>query len=503
MTTRNQQSQKAAKWYNDRTIFLYHFGHSNYVTASWNWFMMLAGKAAEPFLFASVLYSGYELLPGVPQPGAGVDAGVFIAQQATLDIGGMGLMKIAQQTNQGKDSFAYRVGFVLVGLMITNVVLAMNKRLIPTMGDTATVIEGVLLIARAIMAVVYGYAIHSLRGDEQGSTEVVKSSDIHDRLDQFAEALRAMGISTEQRIGRLGANTEQRIEQLEANTEQRTLVMTDTFQSFGHTVTEHIQRLEANTDTRLTEQFQAFATTFGELLQRTEANTESRMTQIAASTHDQIQAVVEMVRQLGKSYNYTIQEMVDGLQTEMQAHLQERIAPIIDQLEAHHQVLVALPEHLGQIEQTTQGQLRIVVQEVTLMKGTLEQQTKAFPKLAERILGSDVRHLTEHSEANIRKLTRVRPTVSVQEEANMTPNTEANETPNETDKGEFVRQCLRDHPEIRNADIRRKAEAINLIISSSYISETRKAFFGELTAPDEESPVDDSTTIKQDDALSA
>src|SRR6266516_2977552 len=195
----------------------------------------------------------------------------------------MGLMKIAQQTNQGKDSFAYRVGFVLVGLMIANVVLAMIKRLIPTMGDTATVIEGVLLIARAIMAVVYGYAIHSLRGDEQGSTEVVKSSDIHDRLDQFAEALRAMGISTEQRIGRLGANTEQRIEQLEANTEQRTLVMTDTFQSFGHTVTEHIQRLEANTDTRLTEQFQAFATTFGELLQRTEANTESRMTQIAAA----------------------------------------------------------------------------------------------------------------------------------------------------------------------------------------------------------------------------
>jgi hypothetical protein len=464
-----QKQQNVAKWWNDRTIFWYHFSRSNYVTTSWNWFMMFAGKIAEPFLFTSVLYSGYELLPGVPQPGAMVDAGVFIAQQVALDIGGMGLMKIAQQEKQGKNSFAYRVGFILIGLMIANVVLSMMKKLIPNFGPTAAVIEGVLLIARAIMAVVYGYAIHSLRKEEREPEAIVKSSDVHTRLDQFCEMLRTMSVSTEQRI-----------QQLEANTEQRTQALADTFRSLGHAITETIQQREANTDMHLTERFQLF----GESLQQTEAKTEYRLEQIAASTHDQIQAVVEMVQQLGKSYTYTIQEMADSLQAEMHAHLQERLAPVIEQLEDHHQILASLPQHLGQIEEVTQGQLRIVVQEVTLVKTTLEQQTKAFPELAERLIAAP--RLTEHAETNIRKLTRVRPIVSVEEEPNTIPNTEANTTPNESDKGEFVRQCLRDHPEIRNADIRRKAEAINLIISPSYISETRKAFFEELNPQNDE-----------------
>jgi hypothetical protein len=180
----------------------------------------------------------------------------------------------------------------------------------------------------------------------------------------------------------------------------------------------------------------------------------------------------------------------------MHAHLQERLAPVIERLEDHQQILASLPQHLGQIEEVTQGQLRIVVQEVTLVKTTLEQQTKAFPELAERLIAAP--RLSEHTEPNIRKLTRVRPMVSVEEEPNMaptiraksTPNIEANMAPNENDKGAFVRQCLRDNPEIRNADIRRKAEAINLVISPSYISETRKAFFEELSVQNDESTGD-------------
>jgi hypothetical protein len=477
--------QKVARWYNDRTLFLYHFSRSNYVTTSWNWFMMFAGKMAEPFLFASVLYSGYELLPGVPQPGAMVDAGVFIAQQVTLDIGGMGLMKIAQQENQGKDSFAYRVGCILIGLMIANVVLSMMKKLIPHFGPVAAVVEGVLLIARAIMAVVYGYAIHSLRKEEREPEAIVKASDIHDRLDQVTEALQAMEVATERRI-----------QQRETTTEQRAQTVSDTFQTFGRTVAERFHHLEANTDRQITEHLHTLVATMSEQLERTEANTEHRLEQIAANTHDQIQAVTEMVRQLGKSSTYTIQEVIDGLQTEMHTHLQERLAPVIERLEDHQQILASLPQHLGQIEEVTQGQLRIVVQEVTLVKTTLEQQTKAFPELAERLIAAP--RLSEHTEPNIRKLTRVRPMVSVEEEPNMaptiraksTPNIEANMAPNENDKGAFVRQCLRDNPEIRNADIRRKAEAINLVISPSYISETRKAFFEELSVQNDESTGD-------------
>ena len=173
--------EKTPKWYTDRHLFAYHFAQSNYITAAWNWLMGLLSKAAEPFLFASVLYSGYKLLPGVPHPAAGFDAAMFIMQQATLDIGGMGLMKLASQANKPKSSFPYVVGIILVGLMIVSVAISSLERLVD-LGTFGTVIEALLLITRAIMAVLYGHAIHSLKEDNQHVTGVVKTSDIYEWL---------------------------------------------------------------------------------------------------------------------------------------------------------------------------------------------------------------------------------------------------------------------------------------------------------------------------------
>jgi hypothetical protein len=485
------QPQNRATWWNDRTLFTYHFSRSTYITTSWNWLMTFLTKVAEPFLFLCILYYGYELLPGIQQPSASLDAAVFILQQATLDIGGLGLLKTAQQEGLDRKSLPVRVALTLIGLMIANVVLMMLKKAIP--GFDTSIPEAILLIARAVMCVLYGYAIHSLRKEDQGPQVVVKSTDVFDHVDQFGEALKTMDASTRERIEQLGKSTEQRMQ-----------TVTEQLEGVGRNVTARFHHLEANTDRRLAEHLQMFATIVSEQMERTETNTEHRLEQIAANTHDQIQAVTELVRRLGKSYTYTIQEVVDGLQAEMHTHLQERLAPIIEQLEDHQQVLASLPQHLGQIEEVTQSQLQIVVQEVTLVKTTLEQQTKAFPELAERLIAAP--RLSEHTEPNIRKLTRVRPMVSVEEEPNMaptiraksTPNIEVNTAPNENDKGAFVRQCLRDNPEIRNADIRRKAEAINLIISPSYISETRKAFFEELSVQNDEStgdpPIDTENT---------
>jgi hypothetical protein len=38
---------------------------STYVTAVWTWFLILAGKAAEPVLVTSVLYASVKLLFGM------------------------------------------------------------------------------------------------------------------------------------------------------------------------------------------------------------------------------------------------------------------------------------------------------------------------------------------------------------------------------------------------------------------------------------------------------
>jgi hypothetical protein len=198
MTTPQQQPE-TTHWWNDQELFVRGLAQSNYVTACWDWFMMLLGKAAEPVLFASVLYSGYELLPGVPQPGAIMDAPVFVTQQAALDIGGMGLMKMAKHAHLAKDSFPYRVGVTLVVLMILNVALASLEKVVQMQPIVITIIEAVLLIARAVMAVLYGHAIHALKDEGVSLTynrQVVQSQQVQHQvaelLNQFREELQGV-----------------------------------------------------------------------------------------------------------------------------------------------------------------------------------------------------------------------------------------------------------------------------------------------------------------------
>jgi hypothetical protein len=67
---------------------------SAYITAAWTWFLILAAKAAEPVLVASVLYASVKLLPLVHVPPQ-YDVVVFLAQFVALDIGGLSLNTLA------------------------------------------------------------------------------------------------------------------------------------------------------------------------------------------------------------------------------------------------------------------------------------------------------------------------------------------------------------------------------------------------------------------------
>jgi hypothetical protein len=163
------------------------FKQSNYITDFWNWFMTLMSKAAEMVLFGTVLYSGYQLLPGVPHVPATIDAAVFVIQQGALDIGGMGLLKLTKRAGLPRDSFPARLGASLVVLMILNVVLASVKHTLPMIPDGVFVgIETLLLIARAIVAVLFGHAIHALREEYGESAITVKEAS---ELQQTIEGL--------------------------------------------------------------------------------------------------------------------------------------------------------------------------------------------------------------------------------------------------------------------------------------------------------------------------
>src|SRR5215469_11543749 len=168
-----QQPSAHPRW----EAFKSSFKQSNYITDFWNWFMTLMSKAAEMVLFGTVLYAGYQLLPGVPHVPASIDAAVFVIQQGALDIGGMGLLKLAKRAGLPRDALPERLGMSLVVLMILNVALSSIKHTLPVIpGEVFVGIETVLLIARAVVAVLFGHAIYALREEYSESTITVKEA---------------------------------------------------------------------------------------------------------------------------------------------------------------------------------------------------------------------------------------------------------------------------------------------------------------------------------------
>jgi hypothetical protein len=135
------------------------------------------------------------------------------------------------------------------------------------------------------------------------------------------------------------------------------------------------------------------------------------------------------------------------------------LANITETVEAHARTLTelaALPGLVERLQQETQARVRASVQQE--LQAALEANT-VRPKL------SVVETSSEQRTPNITQKDR-------------TP--KANST--ESDKGAFVRRCLTETPAIRNTDIQRKASEQGVTISPAYISEIRKAFFGEQTA---------------------
>src|SRR4051812_46678039 len=146
-----------------------YLSQSNWITDIWSWFMVLAGKAAEPVLILSVLYSSAKLLPAVqPFLTSQLDAVVFIAQFIALDVGGLSLNKMADQVQESNPTGAKNakhLSYALVGIMIAGVILASLSGAMKQIPEIAGAIDTTLLIARAILAVLYSRVIHGLKSE--------------------------------------------------------------------------------------------------------------------------------------------------------------------------------------------------------------------------------------------------------------------------------------------------------------------------------------------------
>src|SRR6266567_6039456 len=219
------------RWYNDRELFLQGLARSNYVTAITDWFMGFAGKWAELVLYATVLYSCAELYPGVHLPD-GRSLAVFLVQLGALDIGGLSLAKLAKQAREDGNAAgatnAERLSKWLIGIMLVGVVTVGLEHALPVALPSwvITSVNVLLVVARSICAVLYGRVVHDLKQEMVRMMPVAKVQANISEL--FTEHLQ-----------RIEANTERRITETERCMTER---ITELLQSLERTVTERIER---------------------------------------------------------------------------------------------------------------------------------------------------------------------------------------------------------------------------------------------------------------------
>lgn len=143
---------------------------STWITIAWEWFQKLLGRAVDPVLWVTMIYAGYQLIPGAPQPPEFLNMFMFVSQFIALDLGGLGLNQLAKDQGQPPQSYARRVAYTLIGITLVTITYSGIHHAFPSIpADVNTDIEVVLVIARSIMTVLYGPAIKSLKHEEKKS----------------------------------------------------------------------------------------------------------------------------------------------------------------------------------------------------------------------------------------------------------------------------------------------------------------------------------------------
>jgi hypothetical protein len=161
----------------------------------------------------------------------------------------------------------------------------------------------------------------------------------------------------------------------------------------------------------------------------------------------------------------TFTEHLQGIEVNMQRTLATQIA------EAEQRITERLSETLRTLERTvTDHQNLQALAELTALPAQLERQAQATQ--------AQLRGLMQEVKAALEANT-TRPRLALIERV---PNSPTNTSESGIDKAAFVRSCLTENPNIRNADIQRKASEQGVNISPAYISEVRKAFLEEQSA---------------------
>ena len=211
---------------------------------------------------------------------------------------------------------------------------------------------------------------------------------------------------------------------------------------------------------------------------KSEAAQVQRISAVDVMQH--MQAFSEQLQRIERRFtDFHQQQLVESIQaieTGFQEYLNERLSPIVATLQFHSETLSLLPtfnEQLDQISTVAQYQLRIT-EEVTRVKATLER------------IGS-APHAATNQLAPATRQARVRPLLQ------LAPGKSESRSIGEFDKAQFVYTCLREDPNMKIADMQRRAAERGQTISVGSVSQHRKAFFESVKVAESESPLETAT----------
>ncbi len=211
-----------------------HFIRSNYVTWFTDWLLGFGGKSAHIILTATMLYMSAQLFPGVNTPDA-LDLTVFLVQMFALDMGGMGLASLARQAraegNETGADKAQQLSRWLIGIMIASIVavcleqavhhiLHENKEAQVYIDAIKIIVEVILVVARAICAVLYGPVIHALN---EGATTYQQDMQ---NLQQENENLATTVVTLQQQLQASHTRARDALQQVEGQQEELSRLQT-------------------------------------------------------------------------------------------------------------------------------------------------------------------------------------------------------------------------------------------------------------------------------------
>lgn len=171
------------------------FSESTWVTIAWEWLQKLLGRSVDLVLWVTMIYSGYQLIPGAPQADVKVSTFMFIVQFIALDVGGLGLNQLGQQQGLDRWSYARVVAYILIGITLVTITYSGIHHALPNIDAHVNAgIEVTLVIMRAVMTVFYGQAIRSLKTVEHSTRDRLAA------LEAEAPALRDQASTVQQQL---------------------------------------------------------------------------------------------------------------------------------------------------------------------------------------------------------------------------------------------------------------------------------------------------------------